>query len=140
MPRFFSPGPAMRLDFDIESCSAIELPDVGSYLYARHLTTDIRCVSYRLVDDDGKPGPIATWLPGDPVPKLITDIAADPRIPICAFHINFDGQILEQNLSSALRLAGNPPRALALCASRCPSARFPRVARCCRGGARARCP
>ena len=88
----------MRLDFDIESCSAIDLTDVGSYLYARHPTTDVRCVSYRLVDDNGKPGPIATWLPGDPVPKLITDIAADPHIPICAFHINFDGQILEQIL------------------------------------------
>jgi DNA polymerase len=89
----------MRLDFDIESCSAIELRDIGSYLYARHPITDVRCASYRLVDDNGKPGPIATWLSGDPVPKLITDIAADPNIPICAFNINFDGQILEQILA-----------------------------------------
>ena len=139
MPRFFSPGSAMRLDFDIESCSAINLRDVGSYLYARHPTTDVRCVSYRLVDDNGKPGPIATWLLGDPVPKLITDIAADPHIPICAFHINFDGQILEQKSSSELRLAGNPPRALALCASRCPSTRLSRITRRRRRGARARC-
>jgi DNA polymerase len=88
----------MRLDFDIETCSTVDLAEVGSYLYARHPTTDIRCISYRLVDDDDKPGPIATWLPGDPVPKLIIDIAADPNILICAFNINFDGQILEQIL------------------------------------------
>ena len=88
----------MRLDFDIETCSAIELTDVGSYRYARHPTTDVRCVSYRLIDDSGKPGPIATWLPGDPVPKLITDIADNPHTSICAFNINFDGQILEQIL------------------------------------------
>ena len=86
-----------RLDFDVETCSAAGIK-VGAYRYARHPTTIVRCASYRLIEDDGTRGPMQTWLAGAPAPATWLAVAANPEIPICAFNIPFDGQILEQKL------------------------------------------
>ena len=51
-----------QFNFDVESLSAVDLTVIGSYHYARHPSTDIRCVSYCLVED-GVRGPIETWRP-----------------------------------------------------------------------------
>jgi DNA polymerase len=84
--------------FDIETCSAINLTKVGSWLYARHPSTDIRCVSYCLVVD-GVRGPIETWLPGEPVPQAAFTVAEDPSARAIAFNNAFDRQIWEQILT-----------------------------------------
>jgi DNA polymerase len=91
---------AMRngLFFDIETCSALDLRMVGSNIYARHPTTDVRCVSYCLVTD-GVRGPIETMTPPQPVPETIIDIANDPNIPTWAFNDAFDRQIWQYILS-----------------------------------------
>ena len=86
-----------QFNFDVETFSAIDLGEIGSYHYARHPSTDLRCVSYCLVED-GVRGPIETWLPGDAISAALSAIADDPDTLICAFNINFDGQILEQIL------------------------------------------
>jgi hypothetical protein len=49
-----------QLYFDIETCSVVDLTKIGTWLYARHPTTDIRCVSYCLVVD-GVRDKIETW-------------------------------------------------------------------------------
>jgi DNA polymerase bacteriophage-type len=84
--------------FDVETCSALDLGDFGSWLYARHLTTDIRCASYCLVAN-GERGPIETWWSGEPVPSTILDVAADSDTAAVAFNSAFDRQIWEQILA-----------------------------------------
>jgi AAA domain-containing protein len=84
--------------FDAETCSAADLKKVGAFVYARHPTTDLRCLSYCLVRN-GKRGPTLTWFPGDPVPPTVLEIAADTTIPLIAFNIAFDGQIWEAKLT-----------------------------------------
>ena len=84
--------------FDIETLSAINLTKVGSYLYARDPSTDIRCVSYCVVVD-GVRGPIKTWLPGQPVPQEVLTTAEDPEARAIAFNNAFDRQIWEQVLT-----------------------------------------
>jgi DNA polymerase len=84
--------------FDIETFSALDLTRVGSYLYARHASTDVRCVSYCLVTD-GVRGPIETWRPGEPVPQAAFILAEDPDARAIAFNNAFDRQIYEQILT-----------------------------------------
>ena len=57
-------GYAMRLLFgyDVETLSAIDLKKYGGYLYARHPTTDVRCVSYCLVENSRR-GPVKSGSP-----------------------------------------------------------------------------
>jgi DNA polymerase len=88
----------MRFYFDIETCSTLDLTKVGSWLYARHPTTDIRCVSYCLVTD-GARGAIETWMPGAPPPQTVFDFAADPDAEAVAFNNAFDRQIWERILT-----------------------------------------
>jgi len=86
------------LDLDAETYSAVDLPKTGSYLYARHATTDVRCVSYCLVVDAVR-GPIKVWRQGDPVPQEVIDVADDLDALTCAFNDAFDRQIQEQILA-----------------------------------------
>src|SRR6266436_1002888 len=86
------------LYFDTETYSALDLTKIGSYLYARHATTDVRCVSYCLVID-GIRGPIQTWRQGDPVAQEFIDVADDPDARTVTFNDAFDRQIQEQILA-----------------------------------------
>jgi DNA polymerase len=86
------------LDFDIETCSALDLTKVGSRLYARHPMTDIRCVSFCLIID-GVRGPIETWRPSEPLPPTIVDFAADKDALATTFNNAFDRQIWDQILT-----------------------------------------
>lgn len=88
----------MEFYFDIETCSVLDLTKVGSYLYARHSTTDVRCVSYCLVVN-GICDPIETWWPGDPVPPAVLTLAANRDAKAVAFNNAFDRQIWEQILT-----------------------------------------
>src|SRR5215831_1329396 len=88
----------MRLFFDIETFSAIDLTKVGSWLYARHPTTDIRCVSYCLVTD-GIRGSIETWMPGQLLLQTVLTFAAAANAEAIAFNNAFDRQIWEQILT-----------------------------------------
>jgi DNA polymerase len=87
------------LIFDIETCSAVDLAKVGSWLYARHQTTDIRCISFCLIYDDGTRSVIETWPPGKPVPQTIMNFAADVNEPAIAFNNAFDRQIWNEILT-----------------------------------------
>jgi DNA polymerase len=87
----------MRLFFDIETFSALDLTKVGSWLYARHPTTDIRCVSYCLVVD-GVRGPVETWM-REPLPQAVLTFAAAADATAVAFNNAFDRQIWERILT-----------------------------------------
>jgi hypothetical protein len=39
------------LHVDFETCSAVNLKEVGAYVYARHPSTQVICASYALDDD-----------------------------------------------------------------------------------------
>ena len=84
--------------FDVETCSALDLGDFGSWLYARHPTTDIRCASFCLITN-GERGPIETWWRGEPVPSIILDVDPDSATAAIAFNDAFDRQIWEQILA-----------------------------------------
>jgi DNA polymerase bacteriophage-type len=89
----------MRLfGYDVETFSAVDLKKLGSYLYTRHATTDVRCVAYCLVDN-GRRGPVKIWLPGDPPPDEVVAIKDDPDACTCTFNDPFDRQIHEQKLA-----------------------------------------
>jgi DNA polymerase len=80
--------------YDIETYSALEIRKYGAYLYARHASTDVRCVPYCLVTD-GNRGPVKVWWPGDPKPTELIDIADDPDACTIVFNDAFDRQIHE---------------------------------------------
>src|SRR6266481_930003 len=93
------PRRTMRiLYFDTETYGAANLTKIGSYLYARHATTDVRCVSFCSVIE-GVQGPIEVWQQGDSVPQEFIDVAKDPDALVCAFNDAFDRQIQEQILA-----------------------------------------
>jgi DNA polymerase bacteriophage-type len=77
---------------DAETYSALELKKHGAYLYARHPSTNVRCVSYCLIVD-GQRGPVKVWYPGDPPPSELLDIEHDPDAFTVAYHDAFDRQI-----------------------------------------------
>jgi DNA polymerase len=83
--------------YDAETRSTASLPQVGSHVYTSDPTTDVWCVSYCTVTD-GARGPIATWLPSDPVPAEILTAAADPETLIVAHNDAFERQVEERIL------------------------------------------
>ena len=86
------------LYFDTETYSAIDLVKVGSYIYARHATTDVRLVTYCLVID-GVRGEVKVWQQGDPVPQEFIEVANDPSALVKTYNDAFDRQIQEQILT-----------------------------------------
>jgi DNA polymerase len=56
---------------DFETRSECDLKTAGVYNYARHGTTEVLCMSYAIDD-----GPVNTWRPGEPMPRLDGQIRA----------------------------------------------------------------
>jgi len=56
---------------DFETRSECDLKTAGVYNYARHDTTEVLCMSYAIDD-----GPVNTWRPGKPMPRLDGQIRA----------------------------------------------------------------
>src|SRR5262249_13958756 len=101
--------------FDVETFSAISLRKYGAYLYARHPTTDVRCVSYCLVERCTPPSPalpmVKIWFPGDPPPAELVGIQHDTHARAtarawskyaCVFAASDSGDFSE--ISPAIRL------------------------------------
>ena len=85
------------LIYDAETRSTLSLKQYGSHVYTCDPSTDVWCVSYCVVTDAQR-GPIATWLPSDPVPPDILAAAADPDMLIVAFNDAFERQVEEHIL------------------------------------------
>jgi DNA polymerase len=82
--------------WDIETRSAANLRDCGSYVYSIDSTTEPLCIVYAI--DGGEP---QLWLPGDPPPSLFFSIAADPGAwNLVAHNYFFERDILENILVS----------------------------------------
>ena len=82
------------LYWDIETRSAANLPECGSYIYAIDPTTKVICLSYAIADGDSQ-----LWLPPDPVPLVFFDIVSDPHDwELVAHNYGFERDILENIL------------------------------------------
>jgi hypothetical protein len=73
---------------DIETCSAINLAEVGAHRYATDKSTKIWCVGYA-VDN----GPVQIWTPGEPIPQPFFDAANNPDWTVVAHHDQFESAI-----------------------------------------------
>jgi DNA polymerase bacteriophage-type len=83
---------------DAETFGALDLKLFGSYLYARHPSTDVRCVSYCLIEDNIR-GPVKTWFPGDPPPPELVAIEHDNEALSYTYNDAFDRQIHQEILA-----------------------------------------
>jgi DNA polymerase len=80
--------------WDIESRSKAKLGGgkhgVGARAYAEHPTTEVLCVSFARGN-----GPIETWFPGEPIPRIVLEATADPRCSWIAHNAAFERAMLE---------------------------------------------
>src|SRR5262249_52991290 len=81
----------IHLHIDFETCSQLELPDVGVHRYAEHASTDVLLCCFA-VDD----GPVSVWMPGDPVPEEIIEAAKNPDWFLVAHNAMFERTIMRQ--------------------------------------------
>jgi DNA polymerase len=77
---------------DVETKSTLDLREVGAWQYAIHPSTDIWCYAYA-VDDE----PVKLWVPGEPVPPEVIEVAQNPDFLVSAFNDNFE-RLIEQHI------------------------------------------
>jgi DNA polymerase bacteriophage-type len=82
-----------RVIIDIETRGLADLRKVGAARYARDPSTDVWCVAYA-VDDQ----PVELWRPGEPVPVVSIEAAADPDCVFVAHNAGFERAILHHIL------------------------------------------
>ena len=77
-----------KLHRDYETRGRADLRKVGAAVYAADPTTEVICIAYA-VDD----GPVQRWFPGDPVPPVWFEAAANPNWTAIAHNDPFEAQI-----------------------------------------------
>lgn len=82
------------IHLDIETYSECDLNDCGSYVYARHPTTEVMCASWWL---DPLPGALCrgemhSWVPGDPPPPSLINRVRNGHKVKC-HNVAFDAEI-----------------------------------------------
>lgn len=81
-----------KLHLDWETRSAVDLREVGLYVYARHPSTDILCAGWAL-DTEGEPDTEPQiWVPGEPIPTEILN------------HLASGGAVYAENASFELEI------------------------------------
>jgi hypothetical protein len=70
-----------NLFWDLETRSAVSLHDCGAFIYSIDPTTSPLCLFYAVDDEDPQ-----RWLPGEPVPPVFAEIAANPQDWITVAH------------------------------------------------------
>lgn len=88
----------MIVHLDFETYSEVSVKDVGAYAYARHPSTDIITLSYRIDD-----GPVQRWAPGLPLPEDIRECA---RQTFHAHNATFEREVWRH---VGMRVYGFPP-------------------------------
>ena len=87
-------APRKQAFWDIETRSAANLRNCGSYVYAIDPTTEPLCLVYAIGDDEPK-----LWLPTEPPPSVFLEIAARPSDwELIAHNWTFENAILEHVL------------------------------------------
>ena len=81
-----------ELHRDFELRSKANLKKVGLHVYAADPSTEVICIAYA-VDD----GPVQRWFPGDPVPQVWFEAAANPNWTAIAHNDPFETAI-EQHI------------------------------------------
>ena len=81
--------PVLHRDF--ETCSNLQLPDVGAYAYAANSTTDVRCCAFAV-----DAGEVKLWTPGEPIPAEFIEAANSTDWTVSAFHDAFE-RLIETN-------------------------------------------
>ena len=82
-----------RLNRDYETRSRLNLKKVGLARYAADPSTTIICMAYA-VDD----GPVQRWFPGDPVPPVWFEAAANPDEWVAIAHNDPFDSAIEQHV------------------------------------------
>src|SRR6478672_3190427 len=77
-----------KLHRDFETRSKVDLTEVGAARYAADPSTEVIFVAYA-VDDD----PVQLWRPGDPVPPVWFEAAANPNWTVRAHNDHFESCI-----------------------------------------------
>jgi DNA polymerase len=81
--------------WDLETRSAVNLRDAGSYVYAIDPTTELLCLSYAI--DDGEPQLVLPT--ADCAPTVFFEIAADPKEwQLVAHNYDFERNIYDNVL------------------------------------------
>jgi DNA polymerase bacteriophage-type len=75
------------LHIDFETRSALDLKQVGLYVYAEHFSTDVWVACYAIGG-----GPVRAWHPGDPVPADLVEHVRSGR-PLVAHNAAFERTI-----------------------------------------------
>jgi DNA polymerase len=88
---------AIRVYIDYETRSEIDLKKVGAVKYAKHPSTEILCMSYKI----GK-NPTRLWTPPEPFPKILMTVAGDPRFLFYAHNALFEQAITKYTLPKYL--------------------------------------
>jgi DNA polymerase bacteriophage-type len=75
--------PVLHRDYEVRS--TLSLPKVGSWKSAAADQTEVLCCAFAVND-----GPVQLWLPGDPVPPEVIEVARNPDWLDCAHHAQFE--------------------------------------------------
>jgi len=76
----------MTVFLDVESCSPMDLPEVGAYRYWAHPETRVICLCWAEMN-----GPVLTWFPDDgPPPPSLVDLLTDRHAQIVAHNAVFE--------------------------------------------------
>lgn len=74
----------MRIHLDFETYSEIDLLKLGSWVYTRHLSTEVLCMGYSIGDGD------VEVLTGDDIPVALRDFSVMPGVRLHAFNAMFE--------------------------------------------------
>lgn len=82
------------LHLDVETHSECALEEAGGWRYASDPTTGIFCACYALDD-----APVKTWVPADPIPDIVHEIAIDPDVRVVCHNVSFEFAIWQRILT-----------------------------------------
>ena len=78
----------MLVVIDFETTSELDLKKTGACKYARHPSTKVLCMAYKLVTG-AESGSVGLWIPGSPAP----DFVKHPELTLIGWNIAFDALI-----------------------------------------------
>ncbi len=88
----------IEITLDYETRSEANLKKVGAVKYAKHPSTEIMCMSYKIGDGETK-----LWLPGKmPFPEILRKAARDKRYKFVAHNALFEQAITKYCLPKYL--------------------------------------
>lgn len=90
-------GHAPILGIDIETCSVLNINQVGAWAYAEHPSTAVHCAVFGMAEGPDKPLRLKRWRPGSQVPSwAVAHLRAG--LPLLAHNAQFEIAVIENIL------------------------------------------